>query len=44
MKISAFVLMAGISCSILLLGVVSMAKEKFDRSLAARQRWYHRSR
>ncbi|MDR7286930.1 translation initiation factor 2 gamma subunit (eIF-2gamma), partial [Pseudomonas corrugata] len=33
MKISAFVLMVDISCSILLLGVVSMAKEKFDRSL-----------
>ena len=32
MKISAFVLMAWVTCSILLLGVISMAKEKFERN------------
>src|SRR5216117_1084772 len=33
MRISAFVLMAGLTCLILLLGVISIAKEKFERSL-----------
>jgi len=32
MKISAFVLMADVTCLILLLGVISMAKEKFERN------------